>query len=345
MQENKKPERIMLRVGDKLIPKPDNKRDPKRRYSAVSPLPDFPNESILVEFTDAEERQRDAEEAKWAAEKPQREELAKAERQKFEEFRASIKYENRIVAFLDVLGWKRLIDESVTKPEVVRQMGVLLNALKTINEVSRKFHRDGGPGLGDPQFAQISDSVIFSATADVNGRFALRSFLWGCTHAALGSGLFFRGGISAGQMYHRDSVAYGPALTRAYLLEKDEAKFPRIILDTELAKVWGRGDRIIDKDGELVGHVLIWDTDDDGWSFYDFLQPLTAQTAFSDAFPPALVKGHLSDPKSKIEKAITEHWARPELRPKYAWLAKYFNRVAQQYGDAEIPPIVLPPAP
>ena len=92
---------VFKKIDGQLVPIPGNQRDPNRRYGAVSSR----DGSYLVEFTDKEEIERDEEERRWEAEKPQREAIRNRQEEEAKKFRESLIYENRIVAFIDVLGW------------------------------------------------------------------------------------------------------------------------------------------------------------------------------------------------------------------------------------------------
>ena len=45
--------------------------------------------------------------------------------------------------------------------------------------------------------------------------------------------IFLRGAIVRGKLYAKDDIMFGPGLTQAYLLEENNAKYPRIILTGE----------------------------------------------------------------------------------------------------------------
>lgn len=89
-------------------------------------------------------------------------------------------YEKRIVGFLDILGWRALVSESMSNPNNVHLMAATLRIISDRYEVltqpvdipndlkrSIKLHprreQDGWPR--DFQFAQFSDSIILSAKA------------------------------------------------------------------------------------------------------------------------------------------------------------------------------------
>jgi hypothetical protein len=63
-------------------------------------------------------------------------------------------------------------------------------------------------------------------------------------------GFLLRGGITIGDIVHDDEVVFGPGLNRAYELESQVARMPRIILDPDLISEFGDlTDIAIEEDG------------------------------------------------------------------------------------------------
>jgi hypothetical protein len=59
------------------------------------------------------------------------------------------------------------------------------------------------------------------------------------------------GAVTIGLVHHDAEIVFGPALNRAYMLESQQAKFPRILMDPEAPELLEcRGD-FIDSDGEF----------------------------------------------------------------------------------------------
>jgi len=48
-----------------------------------------------------------------------------------------------------------------------------------------------------------------------------------------------RGGVAIGDIYHDDEAVFGPGLVRAYDIESNVAKFPRIVVDQEVLDTCG----------------------------------------------------------------------------------------------------------
>lgn len=340
MTENGRPERVFLKVDGKLLPKPGNKRDPNRRYSAVS-SPEYPD-GIIVEFTEEEERQRDEEEAAWEAARPRREAERKLQLEHQERFRQTVKYENRIVAFVDVLGWKDFIARSVEDEDSVRRVGSMLVGLQqhrdTIKAMIQKVGSEA-PESSDvfTSTAQFSDSFVFSCQPQRSH--SLLTDLKFITTSMLRLGLPVRGGVCHGPIYHRDNVAFGPALVEAYNLEQ-QATYPRIIASVELGNALFPGPRIVDQQGKFLGFDPVWRRDYDGCVFLDFLQPLIAANRWQ-GLPPRMFHSHFAQFREVVSKLFAQYRSHSRVANKYYWLATYFNAVLAEYPDADVEPVSL----
>jgi len=314
-------------VDGKRVPVPGNVRDPNRRYSLV--MDAQLDEQYELELTDEQERQRDKEEKRWEAERPLREAEDRKQQEEASRFRESLVYEQRIVAFIDVLGWSASIDESVKYPEKAKNLGVALNGLSLAADmITGKIFPDvlakqGWPG--NPQVTQFSDSILLSIRDDRFAEHHLHSSLRHLMTHFQHSGLIVRGGVSVGLIIHRENMVFGPALIRAHELESKVARMPRIVLDYPLTTAWGSGPVVQDRDGKFLGHEKHWRRDEDGWWFFDFLQPLGNRPGIDDPSTGS-VNAQMMPWRTLISERL-EQYRDSEVRPKYEWLAKYFNAV------------------
>jgi hypothetical protein len=330
---------VFRRVGANLQRIPNDVRDPVRRYSQTSNVET--GEQYVVEFTDEEERQADEDARRWAEEQPKREAEEKRQQEEFEEFKAALVYQKRIVAFLDVLGWADAAERSRFDPELAKSLGVALTILKAQGEMAA-FMRQGGDAA-DPQVSQFSDAIAISFVDDPdNGWWAKshlqRSLNW-IAGRLLDAGLLVRGGVVSDLLIHRDGMVYGPALKRAYDLEH-ATREPRIVLDDELAERWWRGEPVSDK-GCIVHVHQEWLLDDDGRYFFDYLQPMGG-----GRFPvdPAYLKHLLAPAQKAVQVVFADQNAKPSILQKYIWLAKYLNRTLEQYGPCDLLKIEISPS-
>ena len=333
-------EKVFHIVDGKMVAKPGNQRSPGRRYSAIATDPEI-GESWVCEFTAEQEALRDAEEAKWEADRPLRVEQKKKQEAKFRAHRDSLKYETRLVAFLDILGWESATKKSLDDPELVRVMGLALDVPKAQAEsvAWMQAHVGEGSWPGDPQMTHFSDSIVLSTNVDSTGQHQLVSTLSFLTTGLFWRGFLLRGGIACGPMYHKTATAYGPALISAYELQ-NIASYPRVILQAELAAAWGRGVSFTKPDGSLLGHFKTWRRDADGFCFHDYLQPFAATTW--QAVSAATVQRTLERARKFIEEGLSKYRSQPRVHMKYGWLASYFNVVAAEYPAARIQPFDVP---
>lgn len=318
-------------VDGELVRISGDARDPKRRYSLVSTS----DGSYYREFTEEEERIRDEEEARWEADRPKREAEARRQAELSTHFRASLRYEIRLALYVDILGWTAAVKNSGNDPRQTEELGLALNILRQqsamVEHMQTNIGDSGWPG--DPQFTHFSDCILASARANLQGRDWLLSTLWFITSTLLQRGFLLRGGFTIGELYHRDGIVFGPALLRAYDLER-QANTPRILLEPALHTVWDQGDRFVQKDGTEIGRSRTWRKAADGSVFYDFLQP----------FP--VIPGHIHSKRvlesifSPVRETIAERlhaFASDEkIKQKYLWLAEYFNEVTREHPGHEV---------
>ncbi len=320
-------------IGGKLVRKDGDVRDTTSRYATVV----GPDGAFLREFTAEEERLRDEQEARWEAESPQRKLEAQREKSEIEAFRDSVKYERRLVAFIDILGWKEAVKNSITQPEKTQRLGLALNHMRNNRRLAQWKQDNGGPDgwPGDEQVTFFSDCIAISTTADLPGKSQLITSLGFLSACFLSHGFLLRGGVTVGDLYHRDSILFGPGFLKAYELESLRAIYPRIILDPELANIWGQGD--LYKDGREIGYAKTWRLSNDGFRFFDFLQPLGGVPDVVNS--PSLMENSLLLLRPLVMENLGIHKSNARVRSKYVWLANYFNDVCRETSGHGVDPI------
>lgn len=313
-------ERYYHVVDGKVVPKPGNQRDPNRRYTLAN--------GKLIEFTPEEEAERDVEEAKWEAEKPLREAEAKKQKEEAEKFRESLCYKNKLVAFLDVLGWRKAIEKSENDSELTKNLGLSLQMLVSQENMAKWQRENKFPG--DFQISQFSDCFVLSVEPNRIGESYLISSLQMTINHFLTNGFLVRGAIVQGNIYHEGGMVYGPALISAYDLEQT-AKFPRVILQSELVNSLGQNAKTVDKDGALLGEDKQWRTDKDDKVFLEYLQPFPARPFI----PPNIqrIKALLEPVYNLVTDTLNKEQDE-EIKKKHRWLAQYYNSILDEYPDA-----------
>jgi hypothetical protein len=128
-------------------------------------------------------------------------------------------YSNRVVAFIDILGFKELIRDD-------READIFA-ALKLAKESENgQFHN--APGM---RLTAFSDSIVVSdEVGDGFGYVRLLHFTSYLVWQLLEMGVLTRGGIGHGRLHHENGIVFGHALIEAYELESKQAIYPRILV-------------------------------------------------------------------------------------------------------------------
>ena len=143
-------------------------------------------------------------------------------------------YENRIVLFLDILGFKKIIEETIDKEnENINKTSFLI---ETINEMIKSAELTLKETTKN--VTQFSDSIVISFKEDDTKEIPKLFFnLQKLIANLLAREVLCRGAVSYGKLYHKDNLIFGPALVDAYETESQAALYPRIILDKSVIDV------------------------------------------------------------------------------------------------------------
>lgn len=215
--------------------------------------------------------------------------------------RAPVEYEERVVAFFDILGWRKAVEDSGAKPELRR---MLLNAVWWLAaRVGEYVEVETTESPSRDEYAQFSDSLIVSFPyTDYRDTQRLVTFVTEFQSSMLMLGLPLRGGVTVGPLFHTGAIAFGPAMNRAYFLESKVAKMPRVIID-----------RALDGDVEIAAssvpkhsHFVI--RGDDGYYETDFLTNYAMTVRICQVL------------EGKLDSWIEEHRDNEGVLAKYKWL-------------------------
>lgn len=167
-------------------------------------------------------------------------------------------YSNRVVCFLDILGFTDLFVRSGRDQEGNPNTTLYDQVLSAFEEVvagaaSKKSYLEEKNVLpqGSVDITYFSDSVVISCsrtTHGAEGRVLQRAGT--LARQLLLRGLASRGGIDYGVTYHKQGIVFGEGMFRAYYLESKVANFPRIVVSEEVGstlkrKVRGTGARFV----------------------------------------------------------------------------------------------------
>jgi len=137
-------------------------------------------------------------------------------------------YVDRYCAFIDILGFQRLITGLKGTDE---QFLALREALKRVHapvgQPTVNWHTDF-------RAQSISDTVAISTLATDGGLIPLFQVIEALAIDLLKEGYFIRGALTKGKLYHDDTMVFGEALVRAYELENTVARYPRVIITRDV---------------------------------------------------------------------------------------------------------------
>jgi hypothetical protein len=132
-------------------------------------------------------------------------------------------YEDRLVAFLDILDFRGMVNSTIDKDgnDVPNEIAALEAAYDTIHR-----NWDSDPN-SSKQVTIFSDSIVISVRADEPSE-----LFWTILEikhlimALVGQGILVRGALVRGRLLHNEKRVFGPALVEAYLLESKAALYP-----------------------------------------------------------------------------------------------------------------------
>jgi hypothetical protein len=238
-------------------------------------------------------------------------------------------YKERYVAFLDLLGFKALVCAAESDQ---RQNARLKGALERLNQTLCNVPRWG------LRFTHFSDCIIITSDVAPNALETIFSAVETLTRNLLQYDVLVRGGITRGGAFHTAQYVYGTAVSRAAVIEKEQAQVPLVLLAPEVYE-----------DVTAIGpRLLPWiETDGPDRFFIHYL----VQYAIYHRRPwlPGTVSLDID------AERIAFHISRRLLnntgtvRAKAEWFQAYWNRtVARQDGFAPIeanPDLVEPDGP
>jgi len=138
-------------------------------------------------------------------------------------------YRNRYCAYIDILGFQQLIaglEGGNTQYRTIKK------ALRTIHRPQTMLdHKFEG---SDFRAQSISDAVVISTDFNSQGLSHLFYAVEQLAMPLLHEGFLIRGAIVAGKLTHLDQTVFGEALVKAYRLESEVVRFPRIMVASEI---------------------------------------------------------------------------------------------------------------
>ena len=235
-----------------------------------------------------------------------------------------LKYQQRIVVFLDVLGFKNKLSEfeheALTNIEnnsvndfISQKANDFVGVFKDVIGLMDKFNC---------KYYLFSDNICITVDPFYNKSLAIEILF---TVSSLFKrftkmGYFLRGGIDYGWILDEEDIALGVPLANAYLMESTQAIYPRIIISQRFVEF-------------LNESVLI---EQDAFNKDNFLKTsceINHINLFYNVIKTDDKIGFFSEYKDIIEKALLESEQKEFIHMKFKWRAIEYNNFLNEYTD------------
>ncbi len=136
-------------------------------------------------------------------------------------------YEQSTVAFIDILGFKNALEDESRARDILDTLSEVQEEItKHYSELSKTRFK----GM-ETEIMAFSDSIVFSGSETLAIIVSLKALRF--SQLLIKKGFLCRGAIVCGNLYHKNGILFGNSFVRAYEDEKNLAKYPRIILDSQ----------------------------------------------------------------------------------------------------------------
>lgn len=236
---------------------------------------------------------------------------------------ATVSYRRHLVTYIDVLGFRELIEK--------KSAGYISKIIRRLKEETlpiRMFMHEG-------EYQIFSDLVVHTLRIDSPNSKKLDIALVRVQIAKIayaqakliGDGIIVRGALTMGEIVKSYNVLYGPALIRAYDLEREYARAPRIVVDPQLLRMLRLNPSESTSSSKTNAPVRIdgLRRDDSGLQFIDYLGSMK-----SLFFQPGRYKRLLLMHKRLVEMGLKTHRDNIGILSKYTWLRYYHNQVVDE---------------
>ncbi|WP_109127450.1 hypothetical protein [Dyella sp. C11] len=155
----------------------------------------------------------------------------------------TIVFEDRVVAFVDVLGFKSMALEATSNYLARNKLENLVNLLSSSIPFFDTNVSSSVPARLIPRHNYVSDSIILSAPFHdsemkfYSGLEVIVMRVIQLTHHLLNEGYLVRGGIAVGKVWHTQSNIVGPAYQEAFALEHKGCA-PCVVLSPSAEAMW-----------------------------------------------------------------------------------------------------------
>jgi len=216
----------------------------------------------------------------------------------------NIHYEEKIVAFLDILGFRRLVFENQDR------------AMKVISELDKSLsHSLECLELEDwPDFSAKLFSDCFCLSCKSGYLECLLRELSYIQWFLASNGIFLKGAIADGRHFENERMIFSEGLVNAYELQ-NQTEYPRILIkDTIVERM--KTETFMNWGNNRPAQYLIMAPD--SVYFLDYLQGI-------EGFDTGTLKEELELHKNAVLEQVSSNIENHKVLKKYKWVAEYHN--------------------
>lgn len=250
-------------------------------------------------------------------------------------------YEECIVTYLDILGFRSMLES-----QTPREIAQTLEEFRWITKPSKLESKREPKEVGEESVVRveiISDAIVRARTtkAMYQGGYLFWELL-DLLHiqcSCINSGVIVRGALTIGELHLGDDLrgpVFGPALVKAYEMERDAVVYPRIVVETAVLDrlhndptMYDEG-RTLDQELEHIDELLT--EDHSGLWYIDYLSAVESEC---DDYNQYL--RFLESHKTLVEKGLKSSKGDLKVRKKYDWLRSYHNELVGAKADSCYP--------
>lgn len=235
-----------------------------------------------------------------------------------------LKYTKKVIAFLDIMGFKSIINKTTNNSSFCE---LLISNLIELKGMENKKSLMGTGRIEEGKNVTVfSDSIVISYDLSLHN--AIDKIIFDIIIMQIdliAMGLLLRGGVTIGDVFHEGGVVLGPAMNRAYEIESKLSIYPRIMVDPILVKYACENTDSNDIGRRAENNIL------------RFLAPCENSYYFTDFLSMDTELGYeygrfLRDVKKLIDDGVNSE--NLSVRSKYLWLKNYYDETIK---DVRVP--------
>lgn len=231
-------------------------------------------------------------------------------------------YKEHYVAFLDILGFKECLENnscdtiysifSVLREKTHKQLNLNGIQIEAYNHIKHTI---------------LSDSIIVYIDANIDDAFT--TLLDVCSNlqralANLKEPILMRGGIAKGKLFYKNDIIYGDGLVKAYLMESNLAKYPRIIFSGDTLAAGKENAKFTFTEFDDI--FANYRADDDYLYYVEYLASYYVDT--EDCV-------HYYDKLKALCSSYLNKEINHPLREKYLWLQQKIEAAIETHSDVK----------